>query len=171
MLGLRVVNGDGGVAGIGRALVRWLLLVVDSLCGVLGLIVAAVTKPHRRVGDFAAGTYVIGKDDVGRPIDGGSAAVGAYTPAPAPPPQGFTGAGGPTGWSPPGTAPGTAPPPPVPSTPAEAPTTEVPSSGAPPVGTSAPQWDPQRNAWVAFDAPRNTWLRFDDASQQWRALD
>ena len=42
---------------------------------------------------------------------------------------------------------------------------------APAIGTSAPQWDAQRRAWVAFDATRNAWLRFDDATQQWHPLD
>jgi hypothetical protein len=170
VLGLRVVEGSGGNAGIGRSFVRWLLLIVDTLCLVLGLIVALATKPHRRVGDFVAGTYVIGKDDVGRPIVPGPglvSGVGApYAPAPSTyaPPAGFAPPSGPRGWSPHG-------PLPADPMPTEAPTTEVPTSGAPPVATSAPQWDAQRNAWVTFDGARNAWLRYDDAAGEWRALD
>jgi uncharacterized RDD family membrane protein YckC len=170
VVGLRVVNDQGAIAGVGRAFVRWLLLIVDGICGVLGLVVAALTTPHRRVGDFVAGTYVVGKTDAGRPVvvpAGASVGVGApYSassssssspppPPPPPPPQGFG-------------APGAPPPP---TTPTEAPTTEVPTSGAPAIGTSAPQWDAQRSSWVAFDATRNAWLRFDGATQQWRPLD
>src|SRR5689334_17240880 len=64
--GLRVVDAHGNIANVGRMIVRWILLVVDSFCVVLGMIVAGATKPHRRVGDFAAGTYVVGRNDVGR---------------------------------------------------------------------------------------------------------
>jgi uncharacterized RDD family membrane protein YckC len=56
---LRVVDAAGGAPGMGRALVRWVLLVVDGAC-LLGLLIAAVTRPHRRIGDVVAGTYVIG---------------------------------------------------------------------------------------------------------------
>ena len=75
LLGLRVVRGDGTVAGFGAILVRGLLLVVaiglGFLCGlgiIAELIVASATKPHRRVGDMAAGTFVVRKTSVGQPI-------------------------------------------------------------------------------------------------------
>jgi uncharacterized RDD family membrane protein YckC len=69
VMGLRVVNGEGRVCGVGRAFVRWLLLIVDSFClGLVGLITASVTHPHRRVGDFVGGTYVIGVGDLGTPV-------------------------------------------------------------------------------------------------------
>jgi uncharacterized RDD family membrane protein YckC len=50
--------------------VRWLLFVVDGpltlfLCGI---ITSAVSKGHRRVGDMAADSYVVHRDDAGRPL-------------------------------------------------------------------------------------------------------
>jgi uncharacterized RDD family membrane protein YckC len=69
IMGLRVVDENGDIARIGRAIVRWLFLViVDAACVLIGLLTASLTHPHRRVGDFVAGTYVIGSADVGRPI-------------------------------------------------------------------------------------------------------
>jgi len=70
ILGLRVVNGQGAVCGIGRAFVRWIFLLIDSICLVVGLIVASVTHPHRRVGDMVGGTYVVGLASVGQPMPG-----------------------------------------------------------------------------------------------------
>ncbi len=61
-LGLRTVGEDGGPPGIGRALLRTLLLAVDlQPCGVpaVGLITALTTVGHRRVGDMAAKTSVV----------------------------------------------------------------------------------------------------------------
>ncbi len=93
LLGLRVVGSSGQKAGFGRMLVRWLLLIVDLFCfGVVGLVTSLVTHPHRRVGDMAGGTYVIGTADVGRPIQASYAAAPAYAGAVpggwAPPQQG-----------------------------------------------------------------------------------
>jgi RDD family len=69
LFGIRTVAGDGRAPGIGRAIIRWLLLIVDGLCGgLVGLIVALTSTGHRRVGDMAAKTYVVGKRDMGHPI-------------------------------------------------------------------------------------------------------
>jgi uncharacterized RDD family membrane protein YckC len=105
MLGLRVVDAGGQVCGIGRAIVRWLFLVVDQFfCFLVGLIVVLATHPHRRVGDMVAGTYVVSTADAGRPV----------VPQAAMPPYAYAGQGG---WTPP--APGAsawgAPPPPEPT--------------------------------------------------------
>ena len=95
ILGLRVVNAQGETCGVGRAFVRWIFLLVDGFCFLVGLIVALATHPHRRVGDFVAGTYVVALASVGRPIASApaGAAVSRYAD-PAPP-----------GWTPPGAAP------------------------------------------------------------------
>jgi uncharacterized RDD family membrane protein YckC len=72
MFGVRTVNVAGARPGIGRALVRWLLWIVDwfpyCCLPLVGGIAALTTKGHRRVGDMAAGTYVVGKADAGRPV-------------------------------------------------------------------------------------------------------
>jgi uncharacterized RDD family membrane protein YckC len=92
--GIRVVRADGSIIGVPRSLVRWLLFAVDGpLTGYLcGLITSLATKGHRRVGDMAAGSYVVAKAAVGQPVLVGSAATpaatfGAAAPAPAPTPS------------------------------------------------------------------------------------
>jgi hypothetical protein len=70
MTGIRVVWPDGGHIGIGRSLLRWLLFWVDGpitlfLCGI---ITSAVSRGHRRLGDMAADSYVVGRADAGRPV-------------------------------------------------------------------------------------------------------
>jgi uncharacterized RDD family membrane protein YckC len=155
IMGLRVVNAQGQPCGIGRAFLRSLLLIVDNFfCFVVGLLTAALTHPHRRVGDMAAGTYVVALADVGRPLQ-----VGVPAPYPAGYPQ-----GGPAGWAPPGAQPGAgwdAPPaPPAWGGPAAPP---PPSWGAPPPA-APPTWgatppvaapDPQQipSTWGAPAAP------------------
>jgi uncharacterized RDD family membrane protein YckC len=150
LFGLRNVGEDGQPPGIGRALIRWVLFIVDGLCvGLVGLIVALSNKGHRRVGDMAASTYVVGKEYAGSPIvvPGVTPAYpGAYPGYPGAP--GAPGeAGGPgASWGPP---PGDQPPswgqPPTWGPPPTwgAPPTEPPpaSTPAPPVGSPA-AWSP-----------------------------
>ena len=93
MVGLRVVDRDGNLCGMGKALLRTLVGFGEvGFCFLIGGITALATHPHRRIGDFAAGTFVVAKESVGRPI--GTPASAAYAPPWAPP-------GGPTGWGPP----------------------------------------------------------------------
>ena len=58
---LRCVTRERPKPGIGRAFVRTLLWVIDLIEIVLpiGFILATFTKGHRRVGDFAGGTFVV----------------------------------------------------------------------------------------------------------------
>lgn len=63
-MGLRVIRSDGTDAGLWRCLLRTIILPVDSACcGIVGLIAVNKTRGHRRLGDLAAGTMVIGRDD------------------------------------------------------------------------------------------------------------
>lgn len=117
IFGLRVVRDTGKIAGFGWNALRTLLLLFATFaCGVVllpaELIVASVTKRHQRVGDMAAGTYVVRKTSVGVPIVGAPASFAA-APAPgwgtasSPPPQSTWGSPTPAPtW---GTAPPTAP--------------------------------------------------------------
>ena len=67
LFGLRVVTLNGRRAGWGRNLVRWPLLVVDAACCWLpGLISSFNSKGHKRIGDMAAGTFVVHRSAEGR---------------------------------------------------------------------------------------------------------
>jgi uncharacterized RDD family membrane protein YckC len=193
LLGLRVVRQDTGqICGIGKALVRWLLWVVDSFpyCfPLVGLITGLTTKGHRRVGDMAAGTLVVDKSDVGvhpssvtgmtpGPYGPGSFAPtspgGWPAPGSAPAPWGAPQGPPPSASEPPSTwgAPVAAPaawpapqsPPPVASTPEAAKPTE---NTAPADG---PQWDPARKAYIHWDATAKHWLQWDDGAKQWKPI-
>jgi uncharacterized RDD family membrane protein YckC len=148
IMGLRVVDAQGRKAGFGPVLLRWILLIfVDNLCFLIGLLTASLTHPHRRVGDMAAGTYVVALADVGRPVLG-PAFAGPY---------GAYGQPGPAGWVPPGGAPQGAPgwgaPPPYGAPPAQpggwsAPPPPQPTWGAPPP-SGPPGWGAQPPAEAA----------------------
>lgn len=92
VMGLRVVDAQGQRCSFGKAAARWALLVIDSVCFV-GFFVAAFTHPHRRVGDMAAGTYVVAKSSLGRPVGtpmveppaAYAAQPGGWQPPPGPP--------------------------------------------------------------------------------------
>ena len=164
-LGLRVIKKDTGqLATFGPNFLRWLVGLLDvSCCFLIGLIMVATTKGHRRLGDMAAGTLVVRADSVGVPpvvpgltspqFAGGPYAT-AYPPAGSPftPPQA---ASAPGGWEPP-----------APSSPS--PPSEPPSSASPAANT--PTWDVQRNTYVIFDAGQNQWMQWDAAAQQWRPI-
>ena len=162
---LRVVNAQGEPCGVGRAFVRWLLLVVDGACFIVGLLVALLTQPHRRIGDMAAGTYVVALAHAGRPVAGAPQAAYPAAPqyqyaypqpgAPGWAPPGAAPQPGAPGWAPPGAAPPPppgwgAPPPPPPTW--GAPPPPPPSEwGAPP--PAAPAAEPAPPAWNAPPAP------------------
>ena len=70
MTGIRVVTDDGNRIGVPRSMARWALFAIDGplslfLCGI---ITSSVSQGHRRLGDMAAGTYVVGRDDAGRAV-------------------------------------------------------------------------------------------------------
>ena len=67
-LGLRVVDEQGLGASFLRTLGRWVFLVVDIGFFLVGLVSVVVTRPHRRIGDFACGTYVVSTAGAGLPI-------------------------------------------------------------------------------------------------------
>lgn len=69
--GARTVRPDGRPPGIGRALVRTLLLIVDGISLILpvGLWVALFSRGHQRLGDMVAGTYVVKARHAGTPVE------------------------------------------------------------------------------------------------------
>ncbi len=99
--GLRTVGEDGRPPGLGRAALRWLVLIVDGfpyLAPLVGFVLALTTPGHRRLGDMAAKTFVIASDRAGAPVP-----VPGVTAPPAgawvPPPAGWGPGNG--GWGPP----------------------------------------------------------------------
>jgi uncharacterized RDD family membrane protein YckC len=167
--GLRVIKKDTGqLASYGPVALRWLVGLLDvSCCFLIGLIMIATTKGHRRLGDMAANTLVVGTESVGVvPVVPGLTSPQVSTPygaayppggSPFTPPQPASPA---TGWPAPTPAP--APPPSV------APPAQSAPGGAPAANT--PTWDAQRNTYVIFDAAQNKWLQWDSTSQQWRPI-
>jgi len=133
--GIRVVREDGRPPGLVKALVRWLLWVVDAFpyfLPLVGFIVGLTTVGHRRVGDMAAKTFVVRSSAAGSPI-----VVPGLT---APPPVGSAG-----GW---GAPPPTASP------------TAAPAANAPQWdearGTYI-QWDPSHGVWMQWNEGLKTW--------------
>jgi hypothetical protein len=134
LFGLRVVDANGQLCGIPKAMIRTLIGVFElGFCFLIGFLTAAFSHPHRRLGDMAAGTYVVPKTAVGTPL---FAAPQAWTPQPqagwGPPPAAGTQTWGPgapaPGWSPPVQAP--------------PPSASPPSSAPAPWGTPAAQPPP-----------------------------
>lgn len=167
-VGLRVIEAPGNEARFVRMLGRWVFLIVDLGCFLVGLVTTLVTHPHRRVGDLVCGTYVVATASVGQPV------LVATHPPPgfgAPPPgyaagvpvQYPAGWGGPAGWTAPPvvTPPGTAP-----TTPGEwgavartaPPLVRSPQWQAPPPGTPQPAPEPRQSMapqWATPPAPNS----------------
>ncbi|CAA9239505.1 MAG: hypothetical protein AVDCRST_MAG76-1681 [uncultured Acidimicrobiales bacterium] len=92
--GVRVVREDGHRPGVGRALVRGLLWVVDGLpcCAPLvGLITMLATGRKQRVGDLVARTFVVRSADRGRAVRPAGATSAPTHPGPGsyPTPYGY----------------------------------------------------------------------------------
>lgn len=164
-LGLRIVKADGSKAGIGASAIRTVLWIVDAFtCGlpIIGGIAMFASRSHRRVGDMAAGTYVVDQHRVGQPVIlPGDAGWGTYPPSqpgfgygqpPGPPAVGPTGAptavtGAP--WA---------------AMPQES--TATTTSGAD-YEADKPVWDEARKTYIQYDTGRQAWLEFDQQTQQW----
>jgi hypothetical protein len=112
-VGLRVIEVNGNEARFLRMVGRWLFLIVDLGCFLVGLITTFVTHPHRRVGDLVCGTYVVATSSVGLPVEVALYPAPAYGEPPVYAPGAYpAGWGGPPGWNAPptvATPPGTAP--------------------------------------------------------------
>ncbi len=172
-VGLRVVDEDGNLCGVGKSFIRTFLWIIDGITfalPIVGGVLMVSTKGHRRVGDMAAHTYVVDKGEVGHPVQ----IPGVTAPAagiPGPPPAGAWGAPqqpwgqpGPGGqpWGPPGgtSAGGWA----QPGTPAQQPPADQPAA------VDAPRWDPDRNTYIQWDTNRSAWLEWDDTAKEWKPI-
>lgn len=185
LFGLRVVDQYGARAGIGKSLGRTLMWVVDAapwIIPIVGPIAAYTSAGHRRVGDLAAGTYVVSSSSVGHPVMPDSAPIpagqtswGAAPPTVAPDPD----------WPRPPdlhVEPPAAPPEPAPFA---APGAEGPPTAPGPAGASGPpseaaaprfelpppQWDPARGTYLQWDPNRQLWLQWDAAAGRWKPID
>lgn len=158
LTGIRTVDGDGGRPGVGRALLRTLLLVLDAVPSLLvplvGGLTIAMTRTNRRLGDLAAGTYVVHRGAVDTFPDG-------------------------TRVLEPGDEAGDAAPLPV---------TTLEAGEALRVGEAAdpaerdqraeaaaraerrPRWDPARKAYLQWDPRREVWLQYDDTAGEWHPI-
>ena len=160
--GIRTVNGDGDRPGIGRALVRTIVLVIDAIPSyvvpLVGGFFVLVTRTNRRLGDLVGGTYVVHRSTVGSYPDGSDVID-------------------PQGW------PDDAEPLPVTTLeegealrvgdaapdrePAPAPAPAAAAAGPAPAGDRGPQWDPARNAYIQWDPRNRVWLQHDEATGTW----
>lgn len=86
--GIRVVDEQGRRPGLGKALVRWLLWLVDGLPylvpGLVAFVTGLTTVGHRRVGDMVAKTYVVHAGAAGAPVRPPAAAAPGRPLAPPP---------------------------------------------------------------------------------------
>jgi uncharacterized RDD family membrane protein YckC len=101
MMGVKLVNAEGRPPGVLRAFLRYILLiVVDGFPYIIpyltGFVVALNSQRNQRVGDMAAGTFVIDKNAAQVPTAGASpqfaptagwSAPPTGAPVPVPPPQ------------------------------------------------------------------------------------
>lgn len=132
LTGIRTVREDGRRPGLVKAFVRWILWVVDAfpyVIPLLGFIVGLTTQGHRRVGDMAAGTYVVRRAAGGSPIVV-PGAVGAGV-APVYTPLGATSGGAAT-------------------LSASGPQWDV-------TRNTYIQWDPAQSAWFQWDQAAQAW--------------
>jgi uncharacterized RDD family membrane protein YckC len=89
--GIRVMREDGSRPGIGRGVLRWVLFIVDDfpyfIPMLTGFIVALTNDRRQRVGDLAAGTFVVRAGTAAVPVPKPVApepAAPQPTPAPEP---------------------------------------------------------------------------------------
>lgn len=128
LFGLRVVDEQGRRCGIGKSLGRTLLWVVDGapwVVPLVGAITGFTSTGHRRVGDLAAGTYVVASSSVGTPVGAAVAGAPGAQAWGTPPPVG-------QGWTP------SAGPPPAPWPSSPPPSSPPPATPAPPTVGGAP---------------------------------
>ena len=174
--GVRCVREDGRPPGLLKALLRWLLWIVDGfpfiIPALVGFIVGLTTVGHRRVGDMVAKTFVVGRAAAGSPIvvpgltAPAPAAAGAWG-SPPPDPNGTT-----TGWGPavdPSSAGWASPSPPSTPSPPAAPIAPVAPAAAAPA-TDVPQWDEARGTYIQWDPAQGAWMQWNEGTKTWSRI-
>ena len=141
LFGIKAVDERGEIPRFGKSLGRTLMWIVDAApwcLPLVGFITGLTTTGHRRVGDMACKTFVVGKSHTGAVVVPGLASTSPYGTGPgAPGGPGVAGAWGPAPGGPPSGPPSG---PPTWSGPAQAPTPwgAQPSGGFPPPGGARP---------------------------------
>lgn len=147
VFGIKVVDEQGRRPGFGKSLLRTVLWVIDlfpwCIPGLLGFITGLTTKGHRRVGDMAAKTFVVGKAHDGPVHVPGlaTAATGGYPTGP-----GGYGAPGQQWGAPPPGAPGSGAWGSQPPSQQQGAWGAPPSGGFPPAGAPGPGGPPPSGA-------------------------
>jgi uncharacterized RDD family membrane protein YckC len=168
LTGLRTVNREGVRPGIVRAFFRTVLLALDALPGyvipLVGGIFALASADNRRLGDYAGGTYVVGRNSMGEDPTGEHDDLTASS------------------WDTLDEHPGHVTKldegEPLRVGEAAAATTAVAAATGRddrPVTDDErpayqPQWDPARKAYLQWDPRKQTWLQFDDDSGEWQPI-
>ena len=168
--GIRVVREDGGPPGLAKALVRWVLWIVDGfpyfIPGLVGFITALTTPGHRRVGDMAAKTFVVRRAAAGAPVilpgqamPVAAAPWGSAVPTPGPPSTTSWVPADPSaaGWASPGASPAPTPP-------------AAPVAPAPTPSTEGPQWDEARGTYIQWDPAQQAWMQWDEGFKAWTRI-
>jgi uncharacterized RDD family membrane protein YckC len=184
IVGIRCVTRDRHRPGIGRALLRTILWLIDIIMIVLpiGFILATFTKGHRRVGDFGGGTFVVKKEFAARLAGGREEDTGperipasevqlagtgedeaadyeAYAPEDGTPQSVFE--------PPPEPEPQPEPTP----APAAAAASDAPGATAPRERSLEPVWNDALDTYVRWEPSVERWIGWDEAAQKWRLVD
>lgn len=194
LTGVRCVTRTRHKPGIGRALVRTLLWVIDLIQIVLplGFILATFTKGHRRVGDMAARTFVVDRrfaarlredDDEGQseripaeevlvdglPRTGDLGEPFADLAGDDGDPSVFAPAGGAAAAA---SAAGETGPQGVSSEPAIV-SRPTPATAGPrvPERTTDPVWNDDIGTYIRWEPSVERWIGWDESNQKWRAID
>ena len=158
LTGLRTVNRDGVRPGIVRAFFRTLLLILDAIPSyvvpLVGGVVALASADNRRIGDYAGGTYVVGRNDMGEDPTGvhEDLTASSWDTLDEHPGHVTTLSEG------------------EPLRVGEAATVAAASHASDDKPAYQPQWDPARKAYLQWDPRKQTWLQFDDESGEWQPI-
>ena len=197
LTGVRCVTRTRHKPGIGRALVRTILWVIDLIEIVLplGFILATFTKGHRRVGDMAASTFVVDRRFAARLRDAERRDTGGVERVPADEVE-LAGAGQGDGFDDlrgdgydadddgrgaDEADPSVFAPPAEPEVPAAAPVAAAAAAGPEIVSrptpartterSTDPVWNDDLGTYVRWEPKVERWIGWDEANQKWRLID
>ena len=164
--GLRTIDGDGYAPGVGRAFVRTLFWLVDSLpvgfaVPLLGFVTAVASSSSRRLGDMAARTFVVDRRAKGKAlrtaVEPEAVEIEPDDQDPFDDDRGAQRTDWRAGeWA------------------DDQPATESGGEAQPDTPDPArydPEWDPERGTYVQWDPRNERWLAFDQDTDRWVPTD